>query len=226
MEAVAMRTELELPIADPHEQRVACVLLLDTSGSMDGEPIRQLNAAMQQLKADLAADSLACKRAEIEIITFDSEAKIVQDFARVIDGFNPPILAASGTTSMGAAISLALNDIEYRKEYYRAQGIVYTRPWIFLITDGAPTDRAAFEAAVQRASDARNQKKCLIFGIGVEGADTATLKRVSGDLTFKLNPAFTFAEFFKFVSSSLSSASASKPGDQMSLRPGEILIQV
>jgi uncharacterized protein YegL len=221
-----MTQEMELPLADPHEQRVPCVLLLDISRSMVGEPIKQLNFALQQLKKDLAADALASKRAEIAIIAFNDEARVVQDFARVIDGFHPPVLEANGTTAMGQAVILALNEIEYRKEYYRSSGVVYTRPWIFLITDGAPTDGQVFESAVQRAAEAGTLKKCLFFGIGVESADMETLKRLSGDLTFKLKPGFTFSDFFKFVSSSLQSASTSRPGDQISIKPGEILIQL
>ena len=220
-----MDYELDLPIADPHEQRVPCVLLLDVSSSMIGEPIRQLNDALQLFKQDLISDALASKRAEVAVITFDSQPTLIQDFTRV-SGLHLPPLEARGSTAMGEAILMGLEEIEIRKELYRSQGVQYTRPWIFLLTDGAPSNGSAFEVAVQQAADAFRQNKVLIFGIGVGAANMENLQRVSGDLTFKLNPSFSFADFFRFVSASLRSASASKPGEQLRLNPGEILIKM
>jgi len=220
-----LSSELDLPIADPHEQRVPCVLLLDVSGSMNGEPIKQLNDALNTFKRDLASDALASKRAEVSIITFSDAPTMVHDFARV-DSLTLPVLTAGGQTAMGHALQMALDEIEIRKELYRSQGVQYTRPWLFLLTDGAPTDGPAFEAAAQRAVDAVRGNKALIFCIGVGGASVDNLKKVSRDLTFQLNPDLTFAEFFRFVSASLRTASSSKPGDQISLDPGKILIKM
>ena len=56
--------------ADNPEPRCPCVLLLDTSGSMQGDPIDQLNAGIRAFKTELMADSLALKRVEISIVTF------------------------------------------------------------------------------------------------------------------------------------------------------------
>ena len=56
--------------AENPEPRVPCVLLLDVSGSMSGQPIAELNEGLITLKDTLAADSLASKRAEIAIVTF------------------------------------------------------------------------------------------------------------------------------------------------------------
>lgn len=217
--------EFNPEIADPHEQRVPCVLLLDVSGSMVGEPIQQLNNALQVFKKDLAADSLASKRAEVCIITFDDQPRMVHDFARV-DALNVPALTSQGTTAMGQAIHMALDEIQIRKDLYRSQGVQYTRPWIFLLTDGAPSDEQIFAAAAQRAVDAYKQNKVLFFGIAIGQANLDNLRQVSGDLTFKLNPSFTFSDFFRFVSASLRSASSSKPGDQISIDPGKILIRM
>ncbi|MBO9633495.1 MAG: hypothetical protein J7578_10300, partial [Chitinophagaceae bacterium] len=56
--------------ADNPEPRCPCVLLLDTSGSMSGKPIAQLNEGIQTLKKELLADPLASKRVEIAVVTF------------------------------------------------------------------------------------------------------------------------------------------------------------
>lgn len=125
--------------AENPEPRVACVLLLDVSGSMAGRPIGELNAALATFKDTMAADSLARKRAEIAIITFGGNVELVQDFVTA-EQFTPPVLEASGMTPMGQAIERAIDIIAERKNVYKQNGISYYRPWIFLITDGGPTD--------------------------------------------------------------------------------------
>ena len=100
--------------AENPEPRCPCVLLLDTSGSMQGERIEALNQGLLSLKDELVKNSLASRRVEVAIITFDSNVNVVQDFVTA-DQFNPPILTAKGLTIMGSAIHKALDIIQERK---------------------------------------------------------------------------------------------------------------
>lgn len=56
--------------ADNPEPRCPCLLLLDVSGSMGGQPIAELDAGLTTFKDELAADTLAMKRVEVGIVTF------------------------------------------------------------------------------------------------------------------------------------------------------------
>ena len=90
--------------AENPEPRCPCVLLLDTSGSMQGDPIKELNAGLVTFKDELTADSIAAKRAEIAVVTF-GPVQVATDF-QTADVFQPPHLAASGDTPMGRAMVL------------------------------------------------------------------------------------------------------------------------
>ena len=121
------------------EPRLACVLLLDVSHSMSGSPIAQLNEGLRVYKDELVADSLALKRVEVAIVTFGGAVQRVCDYT-IAENFQPPALRAGGDTPMGAALNHAMDILHQRKGMYKMQGLAYFRPWIFMITDGAPTD--------------------------------------------------------------------------------------
>jgi len=99
--------------ADNPEPRCPCVLLLDTSGSMRGQPVNELNQGIRVFKDELMADEMAAKRVEVAIISF-GPVKTVTDF-QTADVFEPPLLAAQGDTPIGAAIEAGLDLLEQRK---------------------------------------------------------------------------------------------------------------
>lgn len=198
--------------AENPEPRCPCVLLLDTSSSMRGDPISELNAGLVTFKDELAADELASKRTEVAVVSF-GPADLVTDFVTA-DSFAPPTLVASGATPMGAAIQLALDLVEQRKDSYKAAGISYYRPWIFLITDGAPTDEwAAAAAAVKRGEE---HGSFSFFAVGVEGANMEVLSQISSREPLPLS-GLRFREMFVWLSKSMRSVSHSQPGDSVAL---------
>src|SRR5580704_12688327 len=127
---------LDVEFADNPEPRCPCVLLLDTSGSMRGEPIRALAEGLAALREELLQDALAKRRVEVAIVTFGGNVHVLQDFV-TMDHLQIPPLTADGLTPMGTATLKALDMVEARKAQYKVNGVAYYRPWIFLITDGA-----------------------------------------------------------------------------------------
>ena len=115
--------------ADNPEPRCPCVLLLDTSISMNSnDAIGALNRGIQTFRDELEQDTLASLRIEIAIITFGAGVEVKQDFATV-DSFDPPTLRADGpSTPMSQGIQMALDHTESRKQMYRDSGIGYYRP--------------------------------------------------------------------------------------------------
>jgi uncharacterized protein YegL len=200
--------------ANNPEPRCALVLLLDTSGSMGGQPIKELNAGVVALKEALMEDALASKRVEVGIVTF-GPVKVETTF-HTASNFFPPLLQANGDTPMGAAIQQCIEMVKQRKAEYRSAGISYFRPWIFLVTDGSPTDEWQSAAAMVREGEA--SKSFAFFAVGVDNADMNTLKQIAVREPLKLK-GLMFRELFVWLSSSMRSISSSVPGDTVPIAP-------
>lgn len=200
---------------DNPENRCPVLLLLDTSGSMQGQPIRELNDGLAVFRDELFADSLAAKRVEVSIVTFGPVQTVV-DFTG-LQTFVPPQLNATGDTPMGRAIEQGLDLLAARKKTYRENGISFYRPWVFLITDGGPTD--SIVKAKELIVAGESSKAFSMFAVGVEGANFDVLKSLSPAREPLRLQGLRFRDLFQWLSASLSSVSKSQPGELVALPP-------
>jgi uncharacterized protein YegL len=196
--------------ADNANERTPCVLVLDCSGSMRGEPIKQLNAGLQALEKELKEDIDASSRVQILIIQASGkdEVKIVSEWTDAMN-FTAPTMEAGGLTPLGKAMEKALKKIEEQKCLYDSCGITSKRPWIFLISDGEPTDYG-WEESAEICRYAQKNKKVVIHAIGTQGANLDKLAKFSL-LPPKRLTGLKFTEFFLWLSRSVSCISKAAP---------------
>lgn len=212
-----------MPLGEPEfaenpEARCPVVIVLDTSYSMDGEPIAELNAGLREFKRDVERDEVASLRVEVALVTFGGRVSLVQDFT-TIEEFSPPSLTAEGSTPMGEALEFSLSRLESRKQTYKSNGVLYYRPWVFLLTDGAPTD--SWGHARDLIHQGESNKSLSFFAVGVDGADFDTLKSIAPPLRPPLRlQGLAFCELFRWLSASMRLVSASRTGgEQVPLPP-------
>lgn len=181
-------------------RRLPVYLLLDTSGSMSGEPIEAVKNGVQVLISTLMQDPYALETAYISIITFDNQAKQIVPLTE-LPSFQMPTLTVTGTTAMGDALSLVAQmiDSEVQKTTSDIKGD--WKPLIFLMTDGSPTDN------LQQGIDRLRQSKTglIIACAAGHAADTEKLKQIT-EIVVQLDTADsnTIKAFFKWVSASIS----------------------
>jgi uncharacterized protein YegL len=205
---------IDVEFVDNPEPRCPCVLVLDISSSMRGAAIDYLNMGVELFAHDLTNSRLACKRVETAVITFGDGVQTVQDFVSP-SAFAPPRFEAGGKTPMGEAVVRACELLERRKKKYRNAGVSYFRPWIFLITDGEPTDydKPDWRQAVGLVHEGESEKKLMFFGVAVNEADQKKLNELcpSSRPAIRLN-GLDFQGLFTWLSSSLRTVSSANPG--------------
>ena len=186
-------------------RRLPVYLLLDTSGSMYGEPIEAVKNGVQTLISTLRSDPYALETAYISIITFNSTAQQITPLTELA-AFQQPSIDASGCTVLGGALSLLAQKVDSEVTKTTAEQKGDWRPLVFIMTDGAPTDDLN-----KGLADFKQRKFGMVVACAAgQGASTDTLKQITENVV-QLDTAdsATIKAFFKWVSASISTSSKS-----------------
>jgi uncharacterized protein YegL len=184
-------------------RRLPVYLVLDISGSMTGEPIEAVKNGVQVLVSTLRQDPYALETAFLSVITFDSSARQIVPLTE-LSMFQMPDIQATGTTSLGEALSLLANKVSTEVAKTTAEVKGDWKPLVFLMTDGEPTDNWQ-----QGLNDFKNQKFGMVVACAAgSGANTRILKQIT-EVVVQLDTAdsATIKAFFKWVSASVSTGS-------------------
>lgn len=184
-------------------RRLPVYLLLDTSGSMYGEPIEAVKNGVQVLVSTLRSDPYALETAYLSIITFDSSAKQITPLTELAS-FQQPNIEASGCTALGEALSLLAKKVDQEVTKTTMEKKGDWKPLVFIMTDGVSTDNLN-----KGLEEFRKRKFGMVVACAAgAGADTNVLKQIT-ECVVSLDTAdsATIKSFFKWVSASVSAGS-------------------
>lgn len=204
-----------------YEQKCLCVLVVDVSGSMQGDPMQQLNTGLQSFHQAIISskDPVTPNRLEVALVTFDNEIKVVQQPSLVFD-FSMPVLQCGGTTKLVDGVREGMRLIDERKAWYKSTHQDYYRPYLILITDGEPDSDQDVVGLGGQLRAAVDGKQFVFWAFGTDAANMATLSKLAHPSTPPLKfSSADFSEFFKWLSKSFSQITASKEGATLDLSP-------
>ena len=213
------KNDFSAEAAENYEQKCLCVLVLDVSGSMSGEPIQELNKGLQDFSQEIDKDNTTRQRLEVSLITFSHIVNTVQEPA-LVENFTMPTLSASGSTAMVTAVNHAIDKVAARKQWYKDTNQAYYRPWIILMTDGEPDSDQDVAGLAQRIKQDVAAKKYAFLPIGVEGAKMSILKQIESGIPAMKLQGTKFSSFFKWLSASMGTVVSAEEGQQVDLSAG------
>lgn len=164
---------------------------------------------VNQLYDDIKADSVAAKSCEIAIVSFSDDVRVLENFSPIQNKKPFDVTDCGDNTNLGAGVERALDMLENRKEIYKQNDINYRQPWLFIFTDGTPTDIEKTEKVIERCRNLSENKKLVVYPLLIgEGANKELLQRFCfGDIQspIPLNEG-NIGRFFKVLSRSFSSS--------------------
>ena len=198
-------------IINASEPHMACLFLLDTSGSMAGEPISELTSALNRFKIEVCEDQTTRDVLDVAIVEFNTEVRVVQEFVP-IEYMEPVSLEAYGGTNMTAGLRTAIDMVVERGRFYRRSGTQPYCPWIVMITDGYPSD--SIDNIAEEVLSLDQQDKLRLWSLAVQGADVKLLNRLGHGKRVLALKGYDFTSFFDWVNKSMRSISVSSPGEK------------
>ena len=190
-------------------RRLPVYILLDTSGSMRGEPIHSVNVGLQSMLSALRQDPYALESVYLSLITFDLEAKVYLPLTALDQVHLPEIeVPSAGATFMGAALQLLAEQVQQHIKKSTEEEKGDWRPLLFIMTDGAPSDLYAYQQLTPIIQQ-MNFASIVACAAGPKAKQEHLLQLTDKVVVLDTMDASSFAGFFKWVSASVVAGSSS-----------------
>jgi len=184
-------------------RRLPVYILIDTSGSMKGEPIESVKVGLEAMMSSLRQNPYALETVNISIITFDREVKQLLPLTPIDELQLPEITTPeSGPTHTGAALELLCERVDAETVKGTAEQKGDWMPLLFIMTDGKPSDIMVYNNMVPEIK--RRKWGSIVACAAGMSAKTEPLMQLT-DKVYKLDTldSTTFKQFFEWVSDTI-----------------------
>ena len=180
-------------------RRLPVYILIDTSGSMKGEPIESVKVGLSDMIASLRLDPYALETACISIITYDKDVKQILPLTELENLQIPDIECPdSGPTHTGAALNMLYDCYDKEVNMGSREQKGDWMPLLFVLTDGKPSDLMVYEEAINNVK--RHQFTNIVACAAGPKAKTEPLKKLTENVfTLDTMDSSTFKKFFQWV---------------------------
>lgn len=184
-------------------RRLPVYLLLDTSGSMYGEPIESVKNGLETLLSSLRQDPYALETAFLSIIEFNTKPTQSVPLTDLMS-FQSPDLTPSGTTSLGSALTLLADKVNEEVKTTSLEEKGDWRPLVFIFSDGGATDDLQ-----KGIDDLKTTKLGMVVACAAGNhAKLEELTRITENVVHLENAdSKAISAFFEWVSASISTNS-------------------
>ena len=180
-------------------RRLPVYLLLDTSGSMSGEPIEAVKNGVQIMISSLRQNPQAIETAFLSVITFDSTAQQIIPLTDLAS-FQMVDIKATGVTALGEALKLVAHKIDTEVQKTTTEQKGDWKPLVFIMTDGIPTDDWQSGLNEFKKSKVAFTVACAAGG----GADANILKQITDNVvSLDTADSASIGKFFQWVTASI-----------------------
>lgn len=180
-------------------RRLPVYILIDTSGSMKGEPIESVKVGLSDMIASLRLDPYALETACISIITYDRDVRQILPLTELEDLQLPEFECPdSGPTHTGAALNMLCECYDREVNMGSREQKGDWMPLLFVLTDGKPSDLQIYDEAIQKVK--RHQFTNIVACAAGPKAKTEPLKKLTDNVfTLDTMDSSTFKKFFQWV---------------------------
>jgi uncharacterized protein YegL len=195
-------------------RRLPVYLLLDTSGSMTGEPIEAVKNGVQIMISSLRQNPQAIETAFLSVITFDSTAQQIIPLTDLAS-FQMVDIKATGVTALGEALKLVAHKIDTEVAKTTTEQKGDWKPLVFIMTDGIPTDDWQNGLNEFKKSKVAFTVACAAGN----GADANILKQITDNVvSLDTADSASIGKFFQWVTASIgvSSSKVEESGKEVS----------
>lgn len=170
---------------------------------MVGEPIESVKVGLDAMLSSLRSDPFALESANISIITYDREVKVVLPLTPVEDIQLPEITCPqSGPTNTGAALKLLCEQVDKEVKLSTASQKGDWMPLLFLMTDGKPSDIMEYNQAIPEVKK-RKFASIIACAAGAKAKTEPLMQLTDQVYTLDTMDSSTFSQFFTWISTSI-----------------------